>query len=283
MKKELNDYIKNKCKKTYGEIKLFEEMQRYLSAKYVCTFIAETHQFYVDFESPTTKCNKKRELSDLWIISYSPRYKKAKMTFLQAKFEKNKKPITIPFNFKGDYFQYDLLSKRPILKSRNKFNFPNTILSSALSDSVGSFGVFYFDKKNRLDFAFSIASEISFNKKAVCKTKSRQLRFNGNCLNTELRITKELDIELTSTLNADSFEYGLINLFIGTPIENDKQMINFLQTYFLKLTSDNNIQDFVKFLSLIGGETNLDMEGNNRRNSNIMLINIDGRKRILRE
>ena len=276
MKLELNKYIKSQ--KSFGEIKLFREMQLYLSSKYICTFIAETHQQYVSFLSPSTKCNIKRELSDLWIIVYSPRNKKAKMTFLQAKFEKNKTPIRIPFNFKGDYFQYDLLSKRPQIKSLGKIKFPNTILSNALLDSVGSFGIFYFDYKNRLDFAYSTASDISFKKKANCKTKSRQLYFKSIGYNsTDIRLNKKAEVELRSTLNADCFEFGLLNLLVGTPFENDKYTIFFLQNLFKNRNDEASI-DFVKFLNIINDNNNEIMSDNFTPNfSNILLINVDGR------
>lgn len=204
MKLELNKYIKHKpdC----GEIELFREVHNYLSRKHICIFIDETHQQYVRFTSPTTNCVKKKELSDLWVIAYSPQLKRARMTFLQAKFEK--KTVSIPFNFKGDYFQYDLLSKRPKITDLSKFNFPEEILSGAMSDSVGSFGVFYFDSKGKIDFAFSIAADISFKKKARCRTRNKQLYFRGISYDhIEIRLAQHSGIELRNTLYAENLAY----------------------------------------------------------------------------
>ena len=52
---------------------------------------------------------------------YSKQQKVARMTFLQAKFHNNKKTY-FPFKFRGEYFQYELLSIRPIIKKLRNFN-----------------------------------------------------------------------------------------------------------------------------------------------------------------
>lgn len=275
MKKDLNIYIKTQ--KKYGEIVLFQFMQSYLSNKYNCCLINQTHKRLVNFQSPTTGCTKARELSDLWIITYSPKLKKARMTFLQAKFEKKIKSSNKPFNFQGDYFQYDLLSKRPQIINSNKFNFPNNILSSAISDSVGSFGVFYFNQNKILDFAFAVASDITIHTKPAvsCRTKQRQLYFQRNC---NLRNVKKSGLELRSTLSADCFECALLDLLIGTPIEQDQNLIYYLKNYFKTIVA-NNIDDFKSFLQLISDSTSEEFyDSKSHETPNILLLNIDNRE-----
>ncbi len=276
MKQTLNQYFqKEQC----GEIGLFREMLRYLTTKYNCIFIDEVHQKYVEFDTLISNCKKKRELSDLWIITYSPILQKAKMTFLQAKFDKNTKIKSGILGFTGDYFQYDLLSRRPhITKCSKKMNFPKTILSDAISDSVGSFGVFYFDSKNKIDFAFSVASDLSGKKKATCNSKARKLYFNviGKS-GTKLKISKKTGIELRSCLNVDCFEYGLMNLFIGTPIEEDYNLIDFLEKYIGKNLSVD-LRDFTEFISQLNKNNNLNSKYSIETdfvNFRILLINID--------
>jgi len=275
MKLELNKFILNKS--TYNEIDLFREMNRYLSRKYKSIFINETHQHYVEFMSPSTKCKiKRKEISDLWIITYSPKRRKAKMTFLQAKLLKNKQPVSSPFRFLGDYYQYDLLANRPKIKDLSSFNFPSTILKEALSDAIGSYGIFYNDTKNRLEFSFSVASDLLKNKKkANCETKMRTFYFEEK---QYLTISADInnDIELRNTINADCFEFCLLNLFVGSPIEeNNKTLLIFLKNFFKDLS---NAKDFLSFLDLFDIMDNDNNKVKYEGNPNIFLLNIDGKK-----
>jgi hypothetical protein len=274
LKKELNLYKQLNSK--VGEIALFREMQRILSEKYKCTFISETHQQYVNFKSPTTSCLKRRELSDLWLISYSPKKMHARMTFLQAKLER--KPFSNGlFKFKGDYYQHDLLSKRPLIINANKkFNFPDNILKNSILESVGSFGIFYFDNKNNLDFAYSTASDIQgIIKKASCKTKTIQLHFKALHSNTVTHIKTKKLIELRQTLNADCFEFGLINLIVGTPII-DKDIISYLKIFLEKIKDeDSTVMDFLNYLSLVDDNNIENTNFNKKRFTNLFLINVD--------
>ncbi|MCG6150345.1 hypothetical protein LFX15_18760 [Leptospira levettii] len=276
MKKELNRFINSKV--NFGEIDLFREFSNILSKKYITTFIEETHQQYVSFNS-LNNCQIKREISDLWIIAYSKKTKKARMTFLQAKFEKKNRNTSIPFRFKGDYFQYELLANRPIINSKNKFNFPADILSSALSDSVGSFGIFYYDARSRINFAYSIAKYLNFNGATHCKTKTKTLYFiNSRNHETIVQINRHKELDLLLTLEADSFECFLVNLMIGTPIDSNKKLLIFLRHYFQNING-TNLTDFQNFLNQIIDIDNIqddqDYDLNNNSNPNILLINID--------
>lgn len=276
MKKELNNFISSNVK--FDEVKLFQELKRILSHKYQTTFIYETHKQYVEFTSKK-KCNVKRELSDLWIITYSKKVKKAKMTFLQAKLERKKKKNYIPFKFKGDYFQFELLAYRPNFTNKNKFNFPSNILSSSISDSVGSFGIFYYDAKSKIDFAFSVASNLDCSANTNCNTKNISLSIkNLYKVHPQYKICRYNEIEMISTIDADTFEHGLLNLMIGTPIESDLNLLKFLNQYFQGL-KNNGASDFIDFINLtIGIAQNDNSELSTRkeeRNPNILLLNVD--------
>lgn len=277
MKKEINNFYRKN--KQAGEIDFFREVANQLNTKFKCLFIKETHQNYVEFYSSLTSCMKiRKEISDLWIISYSFRKKEARMTFLQAKFFKKQIASPKGFKFNGDFFQYDLLSKRPLISDLSGNNFPNTILSSALSDAVGSFGVFYLINNGDVDFAFSIASELNYNNRARCRTRDKVLYFNVNSA-TATSLTRNNtsgNVELVYSLNADDFEHNLVNLLIGSEIQNDLNLLRFLRAYFFSLLKkDNDVNNFLTFLaSLNAQELNVE-EGYFDGNPNILLINID--------
>lgn len=157
MKIEINQVatIKN------GEITLFREMSNILSRHYSTTFIQETHQHYVRFNSPTIGCTAKREIADLWIIAFSPSSMKIRMTFLQAKFHRG---ILDQHNteFRGDYFQYELLATRAaITNAGSRVNLPTNILSAQCLPSVGSYGVFFIDHGNQIDLAYCSAKYLT--------------------------------------------------------------------------------------------------------------------------
>src|ERR1035437_4950827 len=120
MKRELN----LKYKSVFTEIDLFQEMANILKTSYKVSFVRETHKHMVNFKSVTIAQTIQREISDLWIITFSPTKRIAKMTFLQAKFHRG--GLKDPFEFNGDFFQYELLSNRPdIVNVGRRFNFPN--------------------------------------------------------------------------------------------------------------------------------------------------------------
>lgn len=291
MKNELNDFFyKNK---NVGEVELFREMQKILSKKHHSIFIEETHQNYVEFQPSIIGSNiQRKEICDLCILTYSPRKREARMTFLQAKCYKNDKTIKPPFRFKGDYLQYDLLSKRPEIEGTGALiNIPKNILSGALLDSVGTFGIFYFDTNKQIDFAYAIASDL----KVKYKVEADKINKNNGVSRTiyfplitdgkSLNILSTTYIELRSTLNADYFEYSLINLHIGTPIENDKEVLNYIGRLLLaKLKNEDKIKEnFKSFLKVMETDTNgIDPQTENNilafPSNYILLINVDAKE-----
>ena len=139
-------------------------MSSILSARYNVTFVGVTHQQYVSFHCKNINQIATREISDLWIISFSPSLQKARMTFLQAKYHRanlSQQHRT----FRGDYFQYELLSQRPTLTTivGQKFNFPPDILSFSCCGSIGSYGVFFIDNNDQIDLAYCSAEYLTTN------------------------------------------------------------------------------------------------------------------------
>lgn len=89
------------------------------------------------------------ELSDLLIVTFSKSPKlDIRLTFLQAKYEKQsifKKP---QISFAANLEQWDLLSSRPPITGIRNFKPPKNLLSGALLPSVGTFGFFYKQKQD---------------------------------------------------------------------------------------------------------------------------------------
>ena len=265
---------------TINEVNLFSAMYKVFKRNYKCTLIEKTHQQQVFFKSEiiTIPDRIRREISDLWIISYSPKRNEARMTFLQAKFEKTKRPELFScFKFKGEFFQHELLSKRPTIENTTTNKFPKDVLSFTNFNSIGTFGVFYYDDKNDIDFAYCIASDI------VCKTKASKNKQTTRALAFpylpqnyyKLLVRNTNENELCESLSIDIFEYGILNLLVGAPIQNEKQILTFLKEYFQNKRADPVIADFLKFLDRFELPIEDSVRNLNGNTSRILLINVD--------
>jgi len=93
-----------------NEVDLFRAMQSHLNTSYHSVLVEETHQCYVTFNSQIPRCTQiKKEISDLWIISFSKITGQVRMTFLQAKFDKKNSPNGNNFKFLGAQIYYQVL------------------------------------------------------------------------------------------------------------------------------------------------------------------------------
>lgn len=274
MKSTLDAYFKRNP--SCNEIDLFRAMNAHLSNHYATVFVDETHMHYVDYQSKVAGRKIRRELSDLWIISFSPNRGFARMTFLQAKYEKRCALKSMPFRFNGDYYQYELLSDRPLISDVSGYGFPANILSDADSDSVGSFGVFYYNSNNNLDFAYSVASDLHSNSVPSGNCAKRVLYFSNLHPNmTALGYTSKSGLEIWSTYDMDVFEYGLLQLLIGTPLRKGSALVMDVKRLFGGMSGTHRVIDqFVDFLSDID---NREPEGGRPSSGNprILLINAD--------
>lgn len=265
--------------KKIDEITLFRELRNLISTKFKCTLIEETHQQRVIFKSAVTHTDKQREISDLWIIAFSSKRKYARMTFLQAKYEKTQQLPYVNFKFKGDYFQYELLSKRPSITSKaKKFTFPSNILSYTTFDSIGSYGIFFKDTNNQVDFAYSTASDLICGSH-MTKTSSaiRLFHFPTLLPNSYLTKTSPTSIEFRSCYGIEDFVRGVTNLVIGAEIHNDPNIIPFLKSYFNPLKGSSVVPEFLNYINYVNSEViETVQEGVPPRIfSNILLINVD--------
>lgn len=210
-----------------SEVELFRRMMSAFKFFYGATVIVnETHQNYVGFNTtnPKTKSpihNKTKEISDLHIITYSPKRKIARETYLQAKVARGRDGLQPngTFTFHGDWFQYDLLSRRPQLLQPSKKKAYWRLLCNpdflhhAILPSIGSYGVFYQDQNNQIDFAYQPANVL--NLLTPCSTNGRF------CINTNLQ---KYDIpnvipDLQYSYNVDEFEYAVTHNLLGSPLQ----------------------------------------------------------------
>lgn len=259
-----------------NEISLFRKLAKLLAIDYKVTFIHETHKELVTFHSCILNTEVRKEISDLWIIMYSPKKRKARMTFLQVKKYPFNNRVTNPFVFKGDYLQHELLSLRPQIKNSQ---FPQDILSFTDNDSIGTFGVFYRDYLGQIDLAYATAKSIIpcghpvYNKTSVYRTMIMPDVGINPYIEEYYDICNERSI--ISTLNLDIFVGGILNLIIGAEIHKDHQIMNFLNKTLRYFVDTNpEIKDFLNFIEAI----DIRIEDNARgvdNIPNIALINVD--------
>lgn len=263
------------------EIDLFRKMSLILSRAYDTLFIEESHQHRISYHSETINSTAYRELSDLWIIAYSPIEGRIRTTFLQAKYHrKNILPLR---TFHGDYFQYELLSTRPLLSSGSSFNFPSNILDFDCCDSVGSYGVFYVDESKKIDMAYCSASLLTAD-----NTPTHYCQFFVNLSFPPEKIDEQLILcncnscsELNYTFDIDSFTENLLKLNIGAEVFREyAEIISFLKIFLQKNLNNQNVN---QLLNLIndgfngGGNDGNDLFKSDGGNPNMLLINVDGK------
>lgn len=151
-----------------GEVELFRNFATSIANHSHSIFIDETHGpkvCNVRFTSATGK-TETCEIADLLIISSSP-LGQLRATFWQAKKQAASKWLSATtgneqFDFKGQFNQLDLLSRRPTISGLGGFHPPPTLLSSFDSASIGSFGVFY-QRNSLIEVNHSVAEFVACN------------------------------------------------------------------------------------------------------------------------
>lgn len=250
----------------------FRAMLQYFKTQYpMATWIRETHKHIVSFNcinhiSHTNFNNVRKEISDLLIISFSPQRQLVKATFLQAKLKKD--IFQRPLNFRGDAFQYFLLSHRPQIIDQNAIGYPQNILSAALYESIGSFGIFYTDN-NFYDFSYSTARDIVIASRKPVKYSAyiRKMKFQ-NIQN--VRINQNRDVEARTIYGANNFENSLINMEIGSPIP-----IRTTQIILSPYSQDPTVRTLFQTMNI---EIDNFQEQYHKVHKNIMVINVDERR-----
>lgn len=200
-----------------NEVALFRKLSIAIQSESNSVLIDETHGggfCNVSFVSPTNK-TETCEISDLLIMSYSREINSWRATFWQAKKQGVSKWNNVAQNgtqldFKGQFNQWDLLSRRPEVVGVKTFKPPKDILSCFPSSSIGSYGVFY-EKSGQIEVAHSIAEFISCPSPS---TKSPTLAVNGYLEKYPFQ-----EGELISTLTLDGFLTALFDFKIGSKLE----------------------------------------------------------------
>lgn len=260
-----------------SEIKLFRKMSEILSTNYNVAFIEETHLHTISYHSATINQTAARELSDLWIITFSPSKKRIRTTFLQAKYHRQN--ILPSGTFKGDYFQFELLSTRPPLLTGSSFNFPADILSFSCCDSVGTYGVFYIDDTASIDMAYCCASKLTpaavpttygqFSVPLIFPTDPISIN-SCNCNTCG---------ELNYTYDIDFFTNNLLQLKIGAEIQFYPEIVSFVRTALSTSTVNNTATS--ELISLIDNgfrgptDTSETVNRSSEGNPHILIINVD--------
>lgn len=276
MKIELNSISTT----TNSEIELFEKMRSILSTRYNVTYIEKTHRQSVSYYSNTIKQLATREISDLWIISFSPSKQRVRMTFLQAKYHR---AILDQNNttFYADYFQYELLSQRPILTAivGRRLNFPLDILSFSCCSSIGSYGVFFIDNNRQIDLAYCSAGYLKTNSSLPTSYGQKPIY-----LNIPYNAIHQLTpcgcgcSELVSCFDIDTFTKSILNLEIGVELSFYPNILRYVQAVIQQLNNTATTNQFIEFVNNFptnNSNDNINVDGSP---SNILLINTDEKK-----
>lgn len=267
-----------------SEITLFRHMSLILSKRYNVSFIGETHKQSVSYLSTQINQIATREISDLWIVAFSPLSGKARMTFLQAK--KHKGNLNQNHRiFSGEYFQYELLSQRPVLTKviGQRFIFPQDILSFSSCSSIGAYGVFFVDDNKEIDLAYSSAAYLKTN--SVLPTTYGQYKID---LEIPFFTNKQIVIspfcndctELISCFDIDTFTQSILALEIGGELTYYPKIfvsvIGILQQQNIRSGIDIAATQLIDFAYSFLGQ-NIDNDGrlDGKSPTNILIINTD--------
>lgn len=273
MKTELNSIYAI----TDSEVSLFRKMSRILSKKYNVLFVEETHQQYVEFQSIAVGTKVKRELSDIWIVLFSPKRKETRMTFLQAKYHRRLLDIS-DTTFYGDYFQYELLSQRLILTNviGKRHLFPLDILSFSCCSSVASYGIFYIDNAHQIDMAYSSAKYLTTKSAKPLTHKIKTIDLSIPITEINKTITNPCSCQETiSCLELDYFTSSLLDLKIGVDILKYPNILRFVLGFVKSLETNQTTQQFVNFVESSINFSEQEFEINEDSPTNFLLINVD--------
>lgn len=167
----------------------------------------------------------KREIGDLLLIMYSKKKSVAKISFIQCKHH-HSLSVVPPSIFKGDIFQFYLMSKRPIVNSCRHplLNRYPDFYHNALIPSVTSYGVFYKSKTN-FEFAYFNSEHLSITGiPFTIKKYPQHILFTG----TYSYVNKSYPFgDVNGTKDIKEFGDSIEKLNIGTIINNNtKKVIN---------------------------------------------------------
>ena len=262
----ISEFRNNSSFRSDNEVSLFRKFAHAIVNNSNSVFIDETHGgnvCNVSFTSPTNK-QETCEISDLLIVCMCPQTQRFRATFWQAKKQGVSKWVNVTQNgeqldFKGQFNQWDLLSRRPELAGVKGFNPPKDILASFSSPSIGTFGVFY-EKSAAIELAHSTAEFISCPSPA---TKSPTMAINGYLSKYSLN-----EMEMISTLSLDGFLDALFEFRVGALLDNTnsthswlvsrvraklKEQVDSSSLEYIDRFLNNDVSDISEYEDFFGG------------------------------
>lgn len=228
------------------EVLLFRAMMDYFDYHPSCLATVvhtdETHQHYVYPKGLKGYC----EISDVLFMVFYRQYKTLRVTHMQAKRKKKTDIVTFPWNgssafeFTIDPKQYCLLNRRLPFINRGKSKYPvATLCSPELSDSIASYGVFYFSQNNDWHIAYEVASLVGnpSAKKGLFYSNYNLIGYINELWSLAYpthyaweQIYANNDhvqpqVELLSTLDTALFEAELINCHVGSVVSRSNPLL----------------------------------------------------------
>jgi len=208
-----------------GEVALFQAMQKSLLALanppnvVVEEYHGTQHQVTFTGSGTYSRTNARCELSDLLIVVYDCDSKYARLTYIQAKSERNvpASPCGIAGKHLGaNLEQWDLLARRPPIRGVGTFKPPSDLLCRALLPSIGSF-VFFIHGCASVDIYYCAASWLTMP--YPYSTRAGKLTAVGNlCLCHHGAPIPKPPPECVSVYGNAEFGAFLFGMMIGEPI-----------------------------------------------------------------
>lgn len=243
------------------EVALFRALAASIVKYSSSTFVDETHGgnvCNVSFTSATGK-NETCEIADLLIVSADSRHSRLRATFWQAKKQAVSKWLNVTssgsqLDFKGQFNQWDLLSRRPAISGVASFMPPPDLLSSFSSSSIGSFGVFY-ERASTTEVAHSIAEFLACPSPAA---KHPTLSINGYL---DKYYFSQAEVITRSDLPA--FLSALFSFQIGALLDPSDKSHRWLASWVRSKASANGPLDTRPLDNFLGNERPADIGDSN--------------------
>lgn len=256
-----------------GEVELFRKLAKAIEHGSSSIFVEETHgavKYNVEFNL-ATGVKARCEIADLLIISRSDSAPLYRATFWQAKKQAKSKWVALGtperhVDFKGQFNQWDLLSRRPAIIGVPPFIPPGDLLTSFSSGSIGSFGVFY-ERPSQIELVHSVAKFISCsNPRArhsimVANAHLEQYFYNGS--------------EVLARTELQSFLDALLNHQVGSPLDLGILTHKWLMVYARSKVLVNRGQVFDDFFDAIGDVEIMDVP---QRKDGLSVLLVDTRE-----
>ena len=233
-----------------GEVELFRKLAKAIEKRSSSIFVEEAHgAVKCNVEFNLTNGSKTRcEIADLLIISRSKLLPYYRATFWQVKKQAKAKwvahgTIDKHVDFKGQFNQWDLLSRKPLIAGVAPFMPPCDLLTSFSSGSIGSFGIFY-ERASQIELVHSVAKFISCNSpKATHSTMVANAHIEQYSYNySEILVRTELE----------TFLDALLDHQVGAPLDLAIKTHRWLLAYARSKVSATHGHTFNDFFDAIG-------------------------------